>query len=302
MNNHYIDLETTAEIVKKILPKMGEYKVPITPQNYRVWFEYYSGTNKELTEEIEHFYNEQWNKIRFTSATFDENQNRLSVNKLLWEDDDWKHSDRNLYTYDENNKQLTHLRQWFIENSWENFSQNYYQYSPEGSLLLSIYYLWENEEWQKDRKVDYITDDFGNTITAENYEWIDGSWVLESDYVTIYYNNGNSLKGFNGYRVEAKYGLLSSINEISNNIFSNINISPNPTINYSKITLNLSDNINADINMYDILGNKLKEIFKGNLQKGEHQFNLNFEDLSVGVYFMKFSSGKSSETIKVIHI
>ncbi len=53
MNNHYIDLETTAEIVKKILPKMGEYKVPITPQNYRVWFEYYSGTNKELTEEID---------------------------------------------------------------------------------------------------------------------------------------------------------------------------------------------------------------------------------------------------------
>jgi len=52
MTDYYVDLETTAEIVKKILPKMGEFKVPITPQNYRVWFEYYSGTNKELLEEI----------------------------------------------------------------------------------------------------------------------------------------------------------------------------------------------------------------------------------------------------------
>ncbi len=53
MSEQYIDLETTAEIVKKILPKMGEYKVPITPQNYRVWYEYYSGTNRELTHEID---------------------------------------------------------------------------------------------------------------------------------------------------------------------------------------------------------------------------------------------------------
>ncbi len=53
MSEQYIDIETTAEIVKKILPKMGEYKVPITPQNYRVWYEYYSGTNKELTHEID---------------------------------------------------------------------------------------------------------------------------------------------------------------------------------------------------------------------------------------------------------
>ncbi len=52
MTDYYIDLETTAEIVKKILPKMGEHKVPITPQNYRVWYEYYRGTNRELRKEV----------------------------------------------------------------------------------------------------------------------------------------------------------------------------------------------------------------------------------------------------------
>ena len=46
------DLKTTAEIAKKILPRMGELKVPLIPENYRIWFEYYIGSNRKLVNDI----------------------------------------------------------------------------------------------------------------------------------------------------------------------------------------------------------------------------------------------------------
>ncbi len=52
-----LELKTTAEIAKRVLPKMGELEVPLTPQNYRVWFEYYLGTHKNLVEEMEKIIN-----------------------------------------------------------------------------------------------------------------------------------------------------------------------------------------------------------------------------------------------------
>ncbi len=48
-----LEMKTAAEIARKVLPKMGEFEVPLTPQNYRIWFEYYLGTNKNLVEEVE---------------------------------------------------------------------------------------------------------------------------------------------------------------------------------------------------------------------------------------------------------
>ncbi len=49
----HLEMRTAAEIAKKVLPKMGKFEVPLTPQNYRVWFEYYLGTDKNLVEEVE---------------------------------------------------------------------------------------------------------------------------------------------------------------------------------------------------------------------------------------------------------
>jgi len=48
-----LEMRTATEIAKKVLPKMGEFEVPLTPQNYRIWFEYYLGTDKNLVEEVE---------------------------------------------------------------------------------------------------------------------------------------------------------------------------------------------------------------------------------------------------------
>ena len=45
--------ETTAELARLALPLMSKLGVPMTPRNYAVWYEYVSGSNAALKEEID---------------------------------------------------------------------------------------------------------------------------------------------------------------------------------------------------------------------------------------------------------
>ena len=261
----------------------------------------YNEQGSELSCKFESHFTGQWVNCNLDSYTYDVNENRLTGESAVWENNDWQTNSRYLCTYDENNNQLTYFREYYIDSIWVFQNNHEFYYSPEGFLLTHNYYEWVNDAWLEVSMSEYENDDFGNTVAVDSYEWIDGNWVPESDLVTLYYNDKNNMKAYSGYRVEVKYGLLSGINEISNNIFSDIYCSPNPANNYSKVNIILSDNINADICLFDISGNKLRDIYEGKLQKGQHQFNVNLEDLSAGVYFVKLSSGKSTETLKVVH-
>ena len=261
----------------------------------------YNEQGSELSCKFESYFTEQWVNCHLDTQTYDENENYLTGESAIWENNDWQIRTRFSCTYDENDNQLSSVREYYINSIWVIQNTYSYNYSPEGYILSRIYYDWTNEECPEISRIVYENDDFGNTIAVDSYEWIEGSWISKSDLVTIYYNDGNNLRAFNGYRVEVHYSTLSGIDEITNNIFSDIYCSPNPANNYSIVNINLSDNINADISLFDIQGNKLKDIYKGKLQKGQHQFNVNFENLSAGVYFVKLTSGKSSETLKIVH-
>ena len=42
------ELDTTKEIAKTVLLRMSEHAIPLTPENYHVWFEYCIASNAEL--------------------------------------------------------------------------------------------------------------------------------------------------------------------------------------------------------------------------------------------------------------
>ena len=46
------ELKTTTAIAKRLLSKMAKWKVPLTPENYHLWFEYSIGSNDGLTSDI----------------------------------------------------------------------------------------------------------------------------------------------------------------------------------------------------------------------------------------------------------
>jgi len=66
---------------------------------------------------------------------------------------------------------------------------------------------------------------------------------------------------------------------------------PNPTSNEATIAYYLSNDQSINIGLYDIAGRELKEITNGNQIAGQHTINLNGENLSNGIYFVKLVSG-----------
>ena len=48
-----IDFDRSSEYLRLTLPLMSKYKVPVTPENYAVWYKYVSGGNLALTQVID---------------------------------------------------------------------------------------------------------------------------------------------------------------------------------------------------------------------------------------------------------
>lgn len=57
--------ETAAEYLRIAIPLMSRHRVPATPDNYATWYEYVSGRNEGLSNEIDRLIGE---KVRFTEA------------------------------------------------------------------------------------------------------------------------------------------------------------------------------------------------------------------------------------------
>ena len=51
------NLPESAEILRLALPLMSRFKIPVTPRNYAVWYEYASGSNLILNQKIDHLIN-----------------------------------------------------------------------------------------------------------------------------------------------------------------------------------------------------------------------------------------------------
>ena len=51
--NNDVSYDRTVAIVRDVIPRMSELKIPITPSNYAVWFAYLSVSNQALHEEVD---------------------------------------------------------------------------------------------------------------------------------------------------------------------------------------------------------------------------------------------------------
>ena len=68
---------------------------------------------------------------------------------------------------------------------------------------------------------------------------------------------------------------------------NNILIYPNPVSNSMTINYNLSSSSNVLINVYDMLGNKIKEIANDRETSGQHSINWNASDVPQGIYLLQ---------------
>lgn len=84
-----------------------------------------------------------------------------------------------------------------------------------------------------------------------------------------------------------------------NVVNGNVVVTPNPVTNNATITINTENEAIYIVTVYDMLGNKLAELYNGNLNQGTNNISWNPE-LETGMYFISVEGNNSTETVKVI--
>jgi len=109
--------------------------------------------------------------------------------------------------------------------------------------------------------------------------------------------SGKILKTTNGG------GNLVSVFEITsenNNEHSSLRCSPNPFNPLTKIRFNVKENSRVELSIYNTSGNIVAKLLNTELNKGDHEFTWNAEQLPSGVYFCKLSAGNQSKTLRLV--
>lgn len=79
-----------------------------------------------------------------------------------------------------------------------------------------------------------------------------------------------------------------------------ISIMPNPLSDNSILEFTLNHNSDLIIDVFDMLGNKVENIFTGTRGQGTHKINWNTSTLAQGIYFVKVKSATDEKTARVI--
>jgi hypothetical protein len=80
---------------------------------------------------------------------------------------------------------------------------------------------------------------------------------------------------------------------------SNINIFPNPAKNNATLALDVKENSNLSVEIYNIVGALVKTV-NSNVNIGSNRINLDFTNLNSGIYMANIKVGNVTSTKKII--
>ena len=135
-------------------------------------------------------------------------------------------------------------------------------------------------------------------------------WATDTVDLSAYDGNADVMIAFKGICAGGNNLYIDDITIEDGMIISNIsetltekinaNIYPNPVNNNGILQLNIKNNIALDINMFNLLGENVKEIKSGNFTKGIHNINFDTSNLENGTYFIKYESNQEVKNIKFV--
>ncbi len=82
-----------------------------------------------------------------------------------------------------------------------------------------------------------------------------------------------------------------------------LNVFPNPATDNATFVFNLTESSEVNIELYNILGRKVKTVLTESLNAGDHNESVDLTDLSVGQYFARISiDGELADVVKLTHL
>ena len=129
----------------------------------------------------------------------------------------------------------------------------------------------------------------------------------EGDFETVYpgvFNTGIIYAATYGrgiFRCENYKKEFHSVPEtpsVDNNV--NVNIYPNPVSSQAMVSFELTESCNVSYQVFDMTGRMVMNQSVGRLAEGQHQVNVNAENLSAGSYILRLSQGAKTSTVKFL--
>ena len=129
-----------------------------------------------------------------------------------------------------------------------------------------------------------IRDALRNTASNNNNPNREYGWGIIDALASLNYNSAVSVSNDDPVNVES-FGLNQNF--------------PNPFNPATTISFNLDKENYAEVSIFNLLGEKVSNIFSGNLAAGTHKIIFDGSNLSSGIYIVRLSSGNMSDEIKI---
>lgn len=119
---------------------------------------------------------------------------------------------------------------------------------------------------------------------------------------TVYYNQNGGAVTQSGIQNAINSAITANVTTIkeSNSIVSSLEVYPNPTNTSATLSLKTSKNSSVKIEVLNLLGQKVMDVYSGELNQGDNSIKINTSELANGNYFISCYDGEVSKKIKMI--
>ncbi len=138
-----------------------------------------------------------------------------------------------------------------------------------------------------------VKDAFGDGVNAG---YGVGGYVLKSGTTPIYTSNGQY---GSGETVFHKTSLTAGLNAASVNVFNSISLAPNPSNGVSTLSIDLFQNDNVSVKVFNQLGQIVYTVASKELSAGNTTFELNTQSWSTGLYNVTVTGTNGTITKKL---
>ena len=141
--------------------------------------------------------------------------------------------------------------------------------------------------FKEDQQTENVTDE-GVFITE--YPGVYNTGVI---YAATY---GRGIFRCENYKKE--FAGVPENNEVVNNV--TVSLYPNPVSSQATVSFELNESANVSYQVFDMTGRMVMNQNMGRMTEGEHQINLNAENLSAGSYILRLNQGANNASVKFL--
>jgi len=102
------------------------------------------------------------------------------------------------------------------------------------------------------------------------------------------------------YKARSSGSCTTGINPIAGNNFSNVNLYPNPANNQINIQFGLTQSAPVAAYVTNIMGQRIADIFSGQLSLGAHKLSASAANFANGFYFLTLKTGDTEVTQRFV--